>query len=192
MEENQNKETIEQLEAEELLKALKATATTLGITYSPNIKAETLQAKIDAILKTVTEVQSKQQDEPVNKTPEELEDEKRVQLSNEMLKLVRCIVTCNDTTMVDWDMTPYYSISNSLITVPSQTIPLNVEWHIPTALFDMMSAMTCYVSTKSKDDKGRTITVRKEIKKYNLQVLPPLTEEELNDLKQAQIMRDGL
>lgn len=55
-----------------------------------------------------------------------------------------------------------------------------------------MSAMECRIPVKSKDEKGRTITISKMIKKYNITVLPPLTEDELESLKQAQIMRDGL
>ena len=43
-----------------------------------------------------------------------------------------------------------------------------------------------------KDEKGRKIKVRKKIKKYNVNILPPLTPKELEELKQAQMMRDGI
>ena len=47
-------------------------------------------------------------------------------------------------------------------------------------------------SVKTKDEKGRPITTRRTVKKYNVNILPPLTAEELEALKMAQVMRDGL
>ena len=126
------------------------------------------------------------------KTEKEIVGETITSLRKQLTKLRRVIITCNDPGMIDYDMTPYYQVSNSIITLPKVTIPLNVEWHIPQAYYDMLKGMTCVIPTKGKDAKGRVITIPKQIKKYGIQDLADLTAEELEDLKKAQITRDGV
>ena len=150
---------------------LKEKADLLGIEYAGNISTEKLR-------------------ELVNKANEPLDDLVKIRLA--LTNKVRVLITCNDPLMKEYDTTPYYSFSNSAITLPSITIPLGVEWHIPNAYVGMLQAMECKLPVKSKDEKGRPITVRRTIKKYNVNVLPPLTAKELEELKQAQIMRDGI
>ena len=150
---------------------LKEKADLLGIEYAGNISTEKLR-------------------ELVNKANEPVDDLVKIRL--ELTNKVRVLITCNDPLMKEYDTTPYYSFSNSAITLPSITIPLGVEWHIPNAYVGMLQAMECKLPVKSKDEKGRPITVRRTIKKYNVNVLPPLTAKELEELKQAQIMRDGI
>ena len=178
-----NQSTENQLTPEELLADLKAKADLIGVSYSPNIGYDKLKAKVDEALAPKVGTAS---------TVELTKEEEALAIRQNMTKLVRCIISSNDPAMREWDMTPYYSISNSLITLPKQTFPLNVEWHVPQAYVDMLESMTCGIPVKTKDEKGRSITVRKTIKKYNINVLPPLTLEELESLKAAQIMRDGL
>ena len=167
---------------------LKEKADLLGITYAGNISTEKLRDLVN-----------KANDPEESET--EQTDKQSTKLSNvdvvndfrlEMTKRVRVLITCNDPMMKDYDMTPYYSFSNSALTLPAITVPLGVEWHIPHAYVLMLQDMECKIPVKSKDSKGRVITIRRTIKKYNVSILPPLTEKELEELKQAQIMRDGL
>lgn len=150
---------------------LKEKADLLGITYAGNISTEKLRDLVN---------KANDPDEAVN------------DFRLEMTKRVRVLITCNDPMMKDYDMTPYYSFSNSALTLPAITVPLGVEWHILHAYVLMLQDMECKIPVKSKDSKGRVITIRRTIKKYNVNILPPLTEKELEELKQAQIMRDGL
>lgn len=189
---------VKQYTAEER-EILKNEADLLGISYQSNISTVKLAAliaesKTDVVeeveepvaeVKVKTEVSTK----PVVKTRAEMDPH---ELRRDLTRLIRCVVSCNDPAMKEWDMTPYYSLSNSKIKLPRITVPLNVEWHIPLAYVELMKNMICYIPVKSKDEKGRKITIRKEIKKYNIQELPPLTEKELAELKQAQLMRDGI
>lgn len=183
MEETLNESTPTPTERE----LLKQKADLLGLTYASNISTD----KLRDLINQANEPVEVKQDTSVNKAGSSVEDE-AMALRLELTKKIRVMITCNDPLMKDWDMTPYYSFSNSIVTLPKQTFPLNVEWHVPKAYFDMMNAMECRIPVKSKDEKGRTITISKMIKKYNITVLPPLTEDELEALKQAQIMRDGL
>lgn len=187
--EKQETETQIEMSEKEMLDSLKVVAEDLGITYSPNIKYATLKMKVDAAIQA--ELPRPDKDE-VTKTPEVLEAEKNQAIKLDLTKLVRCMIVSNDPAMKEWDMTPYYSFSNSTITLDSITIPLGVEWHIPNAYVGMLQAMECKIPVKTKDEKGRPITIRRSVKKYNVNILPPLTAEELEALKMAQVMRDGL
>lgn len=166
---------------------LKEKADLLGIEYAGNISNEKLR---DLVNKANESLEDNKEDKASNTSNKPVDDLVKIRL--ELTKKVRILITCNDPLMKDYDTTPYYSFSNSAITLPSITIPLGVEWHIPNAYVGMLQAMECKIPVKSKDEKGRPITVRRTIKKYNVNILPPLTEKELEELKQAQIMRDGL
>ena len=183
MEETLNESTPTPTERE----LLKQKADLLGLTYASNISTDKLR---DLINQANAPVEVKQ-DTLVNKSGSSVEDE-AMALRLELTKKIRVMITCNDPLMKDWDMTPYYSFSNSTLTLDSITIPLGVEWHIPNAYVGMLQAMECKIPVKTKDEKGRPITTRRTIKKYNVNILPPLTAEELEALKMAQVMRDGL
>ena len=183
MEENLEQSTATPTERE----LLKQKADLLGLTYANNITTEKLR---DLVNQANEPVEVKQSTDTIAKGSS-VEDE-ALALRLELTKKIRVLVTCNDPLMKDWDMTPYYSFSNSTLTLESITVPLGVEWHIPNAYVGMLQSMECKIPVKTKDEKGRPITTRRTIKKYNVNILPPLTPEELETLKTAQIMRDGL
>lgn len=164
---------------------LKQKADLLGLTYAPNISNDKLR---DMIKQANEPLEDNQKDVSSTITTEEA----ALNLRLELTKKVRVLITCNDPLMKDWDMTPYYSFSNSTLTLDTITIPLGVEWTIPNAYVGMLKAMECKIPYKTKDEKGRTITARRTVPKYNINILPPLTQEELDTLKTAQVMRDGL
>ena len=183
MEETLNESTPTPTERE----LLKQKADLLGLTYASNISTD----KLRDLINQANEPVEVKQDTSVNESGSSEEDE-AMALRLELTKKIRVMITCNDPLMKDWDMTPYYSFSNSTITLDSITIPLGVEWHIPNAYVGMLQAMECKIPVKTKDEKGRPITTRRTVKKYNVNILPPLTAEELEALKMAQVMRDGL
>ena len=167
---------------------LKDKADLLGISYASNISTDKLRELVNKANEPLEVTEPKQEKASANTTNEV--DPVAIRL--ELTKKVRVLITCNDPLMKDYDTTPYYSFSNSTLTLPSITVPLGVEWHIPNAYVGMLQAMECKIPVKSKDEKGRPITIRRTVKKYNVNVLPPLTAKELEELKQAQIMRDGI
>lgn len=170
---------------------LKEKADLLGVEYKPNISDAKLLELIEDKMKP-TSVEVEKPKAKAERTDEEVVQDTIAEQRKAMTKLRRVIISCNDPQMKEYESTPFYSISNSVITLPKITVPLNVEWHIPQAYYDLLKDMTCGIPVKGKDGKGRTVTVRKEIKKYNIQDLPDLTPEELQELKQMQIMRDGV
>ncbi len=182
---------------------LKEKADLLGVEYAGNISTDKLRALVnEANGEPVEEVVAEEEKVVDTKAPKEvkprkLTDDEAVQFAiakqrKDMMKLKRVIISCNDPQMKDWDTTPYLSISNSILTLPKMVVPLNVEWHIPMAYYDMLKGQKCWISVKGRDEKGRAITKRKQIARYNIQDLPDLTQEELDELKKAQITRDGV
>ena len=170
---------------------LKEKADLLGVEYKSNVTDAKLLELIEAKMKPAKE-EKKEVKPKAERTDEEIVQDAIATQRKQMTKLRRCIISCNDPQMKEYESTPFLSISNSIITLPKMVIPFNVEWHVPQAYYDMLKTQTCGIAVKGKDAKGRTVTTRKEIKKYNIQDLPDLTTEELQDLKTMQIMRDGV
>lgn len=164
---------------------LKEKADLLGVEYKNNVTDAKLQEMIEA-------KQGKAVEAEVVKTDAEIVAEATAEQRKRLTKLVRCVITCMDPKMKDWDTTPPLSLSNSILTVDKMVIPLNVEWHVPQWYYEMLKDQMCTISVKGKDLKGRPTTIQKEIKKYGFQMLEPLTIEEIQELKTMQIMRDGV
>ena len=164
---------------------LKDRADLMGLSFPGNISTDKLRKLVNGELegpetKTTTSKDKKQSSLDVS------------DIIREQTRKVRVIISCNDPQMKDWEATPYMQISNNIFTLPKVVVPFNVEWHIHYAYYLFLKEQKCTVSTKKRDEKGRPITVNKIISKYNIQDLPPLTEEELKKLRQAQAMRDGV
>jgi len=146
----------------------------MGLEYKKNIPTDKLRELVNA------EIEPIEEEKTPTKKGEPTVDEVRADFRKEQTALVRVILTCNDPQMKDWETTPYLHVSNSILSLPRITVPFGVEWHVPKIYLDLIRNQNC------------TITVPKEIKKYNVQELPPLTPDELAELKQSQLMRDGV
>jgi len=157
----------------------------MGLDYKKNIPTDKLRKLVNGEIDVDKDVEAKP-------TTEKTVDEVRADFRKEQTALVRVILTCNDPQMKDWETTPYLHVSNAILSLPRITVPFGVEWHVPKVYLDMLKDQNCTITVKSKDEQGRPITVPKEIKKYNVQELPALTTSELAELKQSQLMRDGV
>ncbi|MCB4775447.1 MAG: hypothetical protein LGB73_01545 [Sulfurovum sp.] len=133
---------------------------------------------------------------PVKQKPVEQElpeiDKTIEEIRRDKMALKRIILTCNDPQMKDWESTPYIHVSNAVFNFPKVTVPFGVEWHVPQMYVELLKEQKCTIPIKTKDDQGRPITVPKEIQKYNVSELPPLSKKELEELRTAQAMRDGI
>jgi len=158
----------------------------MGLEYKKNISTDKLRELVNG------EIEPEVKKPKAKAKGEKTVDEVRADFRKEQTALTRIILTCNDPQMKDWETTPYLHVSNAVLTLPRITIPFGVEWHVPKIYLDMMKNQNCTITVKSKDEQGRPITIPKEIKKYNVQELPPLSPSELAELKQSQLMRDGV
>ena len=180
----QEVDVVEEVQSE--LDKLRHRATMLGIEYHPRTSAETLRKKISDALAT---------DEEATPAPTTKHDA-REQMIKDNMRLVRLRITCMNPDKKDLPG-EVITVANEIIGEASKFIPYGKEsdegYHVPYFIYKFLK--TCkYQSIRREKDRrtGRTITTSKELPEYNLEILPPLTPKELNDLAQAQIAAGSL
>lgn len=155
------------------MKDLKTIASSLGITYSPNIGEATLAKKIEDYNLA---------QEKVNELKGLDKNEIEKALRDEALQQVRVKINCINPAKAkhqgDWLMA-----SNSLIGTIKKFVPFNTEWHIPQILLNV-------AEEKKFTQHDARKNVRRLIKEYQIEVLPALTIEELDDLRHEQNLLD--
>ena len=72
-------------------------------------------------------------------------------------------------------------------------VPYNAEdgWHVEQILLNQLRERQCQIFVTEKDSRGNKIRKGKLIREFAIEVLDPLTEEELHDLAQRQAMAKG-
>lgn len=159
------------------LETLKAQATEMGIQFHANIGVEALKAKI-AARKAEAPAEPMSENDLIRKVREDA------------LKLVRVIVTPMDVLKKDYTG-EILSVSNSVLGTVKKLVLFNAPYHLPQILVDELREKKCQVFTSRKDNNN-LIREAKLINAYGIQVLPPLTEEELEDLRKSQLARSSV
>lgn len=172
-------------ELQDELSTLKARADLLGVKYHPSISAEKLREKINAHLKPEDSAPGAESDSAAVET----EHQKVVRLQAEAAALVRVRVTCMNPAKKEWEG-EIFTVGNSIVGTYKKFVPFNADegWHIPQIMLDVLRARECQIFTSVKDGRGNTVRKGKIIKEFAIEVLPPLTEEELKELAQRQAM----
>lgn len=174
------------IETPDELAALKKRADMMGISYHPSIGLEKLREKVNAALS----------DEPVEETKVtkgETEGQKRKRLADEAAKLVRIRVTCMNPIKKEWDG-EIITAGNSAVGSFKKYIPFNADegWHVPNIIYQQLLQRECQVFTTQRDEKGNQYRKGKLIKEFAIEVLPPLTQEELDELARRQAMSKSI
>lgn len=177
------------------LAALKDKADRIGVAYHPSIGLEKLREKIRAKLADEEpEVEPEAPKAPVNKAvePTETEGQKRARMKAELTKLVRLRVTCMNPAKREWPG-EIITASNSVVTV-SKYVPFNADdgWHVPEFIYRVMRDRECQIFVTKTDDRGNKSRQGKLIKEFAIEVLPPLTKDELHELAQRQAMAKSI
>lgn len=176
-----------QTSAQDELTALKARADMLGLTYHPSIGVEKLREKVNAALAPPAE-----EIQPVAATEETL-PARNARMKKEAGKLVRIRVTCMNPAKKEWEG-EIFSIGNAVVGSFTKYVPFNTEdgWHVPAMLHQMIADRQCQVFYTVTDSRGNKTRKGKLIKEFSVEVLPPLTAEELHDLAQRQAMSNSI
>ena len=179
-----SEELNEVLEQDEL-SVLKARADLLGISYHPSIGVEKLRDKLN----TVIEGETKETKNEGTSKSGETEAQKRLRLQAEATKLVRIRVTCMNPAKKEWEG-EILTVGNANVGTLKKYIPFNADegWHVPNIMYEALKERQCQVFVSTKTKNGVTMRQGKLIKEFAIEVLPPLTEEELKDLAQRQAM----
>lgn len=182
------------------LEVLKARATKLGISFHPSIGVDALRSKLAAELSEGDEyvapvvAAAVVGDELTFRAAEvETKAQIRERLIREATCLVRVNVSCMNPNMSEHEGA-IYSVSNSVIGTVKKFVKFNTEdgYHVPAIIAEHMRNRKCQIFYKARDRKGRPVTNSRMINELNVVVMPPLTEEELNDLAQSQLARHSI
>ena len=191
------------------LELLKAQATQLGISFHPNIKEESLLAKIKAhkpvqaaqqsqtlTVSEITELQllraeKAERDAKLKLAPIETSTAKKARKIREASKLVRIRVVNMNPNKRDWEG-EMYSVGNEFVSF-NKYVPFNNEegWHVPQMILGHMKERKCQVFYTKKDHRGNKTRHGKLVDELSIEVMDPLTMDELKELAQRQAMARG-
>lgn len=180
-------EELNEVMEQDELSALKARADMLGVSYHPSIGVEKLREKVNAAL-AGEEKETKAEGTGIGAQAES-DAQKRKRLQDEASKLVRIRVTCMNPAKKEWEG-EIFTVGNSGVGTYKKYVPFNIEegWHVPNIIYEAMKERMCQVFVSTKSKNGVTMRQGKLIKEFAIEVLPPLTKEELHDLAQRQAM----
>ena len=175
----------EDLSPETELAELKVTAKRMGIKFSPNIG-------LDALREKVTQELSVETDEEVARTPKtqrELYNAHKQKAG----KLIRVKIACLNPVKKEWPG-EVFSAGNDVVGNFTKFIPFNSDkpYHIPQIILNALQEKMCQVFVTASLPNGEKTRTGKLIKEFNIEILPPLTEQELKDLAKEQAARHSI
>ena len=106
--------------------------------------------------------------------------------------LVRVNVNCKDPMKQEWQG-EFFSVSNDAVGDIQKYVMFNTDngYHIPKIIYNSMRDRECTVFI-NKRVNGENVKVGKQIKAYSIEVLEPLTQEELEQLGRDQMARQSI
>lgn len=172
------------------LTTLKARADLLGISYHPSIGLEKLREKINSANSDEAAPAPVQAAVAAN---EETANERRIRLKKQALELVRIRVTCMNPAKAEWEG-EIITAGNSAVGSITKFIPFNADagWHVPRIIYTQLAERQCQIFVTTTDSRGNKSRKGKLIREFAIEVLPPLTKEEIHELAQRQAMAKAI
>ncbi|WP_199097225.1 hypothetical protein [Dyella sp. ASV21] len=203
----------------EELTLLKERATAMGIAYSPNIGLEALKAKVNAKLNSEDETaghgegtgeseaetaaappapaaKPQKADKPAREpTAAEALQAETMKQHAEQMKLVRIRVTNLNPAKKDL-RGEIFTVANAILGTVRKFVPYGEDtdngYHVPQIIYNELKEKK-FVSVKTKKgEHGQMHVEQRLVPEFALEVLPPLTKEELNQLARQQAAAQGL
>jgi hypothetical protein len=165
------------------LESLKARAKQMGLKFHPNIGVDKLRKIVNAAL----EPEASQE---LPKGPlKETKAQRTMRLRKDAHKLVRVVISCRNPDKTEWEGETF-TASNSAVGSITKYVPFNNEegWHVPQIILNMIRERKCSVFQWVKTGNGNKVKKGKQIDEFSVTVLPPLTGEELQELKERQAL----
>ena len=193
MTEQANFETETNLNPYDEKELLKERAKTLGITVAGNISVDTLRKRINDKLAGV--VNDDEEGVAVTVTPKtESKQELRERLIAESLALVRCRIYNLNPSKRDLPG-EIITVGNRFIGTVSKFIPFGEGtdngYHIPKVIYDDLKVRQ-FQQVTTKTINGKIDIKTRMVPEYNVEILPPLTDEELQELALRQAAAERL
>ena len=175
------------------LENLKSRAEKLGVKFHPSISAEKLREKIKAAQSEGEGgVGAQPEVKSATGTHEESPAAKKLRMKREAMKLVRVRITCMNPAKKEWEG-EIITVANNAVGTVKRYVPFNTEdgWHVEHILLEQLRERQCQIFVTEKDSRGNKVRKGKLIREFAIEVLDPLTEEELRELAQRQAMAKG-
>lgn len=179
------------------LTELKQRADLMKIPYHPSIGLEKLREKVNKAIENQAPdddgEEEVKEEKKAGKAKKESEHDERVRLRNEAMRLVRIRLTCMNPMKKEWNG-EIFSVGNNAVGTIKKFVPFNAEegWHVPHILYEMLRDRQCQVFSTGRTKNGVQFRQSKLIKEFAIEVLEPLSEEELHDLAQRQAMAKSI
>lgn len=161
---------------------LKARADTLGIVYAQNIPTDKLR---DLVNKKISG--------GVGSTMDAVEESADEIARKEALRLIRVNITVNCPTMQQREG-EIYTVSNRLVNVRKLVLFNTPEgYHIPNIIYEhLLNCEFTQTYLEPRRGGGEPIRRTRKARMYNIEVLPPLTPEQLKQMATAQLSKEML
>jgi hypothetical protein len=206
----------EELVVDELM-ILKERARKLGVSFHPNIGLETLRDKINQKLRAsdlkdvsleagVPNMNDVQATEPVSDysaaeiangyATRDTGTLSKAQLRNEAIKdankLVRVRINCMNPNKRDWEG-EIITVANAVVGTFRKFIPFNNTegYHVPQIILQAIRERQCQIFVNGTNAQGQRSKRPTLINEFAVEVMPPLTTNELKELAQRQAMANG-
>jgi hypothetical protein len=161
------------------LETLKARADRVGIKYHPSIGIEALKEKLADKLGMPN----------TSETPTTTITLREV-LMAEQLKLIRVRLSCNNPLKKDLQG-EVITVDNQYVGTVRKYIPygsaMDAGYHIPECILNVLRERQFIRVTTRKDIRGNAISEAKYVPEYSIDILPPLSKEELAELAKLQL-----
>ena len=171
------------------LELLKQRADTLGIKYSPNIGVDTLKQKIEEKLA------GNKSSEPEVVEGEETHAQIRQRMQVEEMKLVRLRIANLNPDKKDLHG-EIFTVANKFLGTVRKFIPYGEAtdngYHVPYVLYKQLVARKFLQVRVVQQPGGQTEVQTKWVPEFALEVLEPLTQDELNRLANKQAAAAGI
>lgn len=184
---------------------LRSIANNLNISFHPAIKEDKLYQKIkeyceannmniDEIMNTSTSIEPKETKKDKNDyssfsfdaVDRKHNKEEADTRTREAMRLVRCIITCNNKNKTNYKG-EIFSVRNAVLPEIKKYIPFNVTTHVPQILLNVIKEKDYQLFREEPLPNGNKTKRPYLIKEYNIQILPPISTKELEAIKQKQL-----
>ena len=190
MDDNMNEDLIE---APDELTTLKARADLLGIGYHPSIGLTKLKEKIAQALAEEDEGSAPQVPSASATEVVESEGQRKQRLKKDAAALLRIRLTCLNPAKKEWDG-EIITAGNSTVGTFKKFIPFNAPdgWHVPRIIYNQLVQRECQIFVSVRDGRGNMTRTGKTIREFAVEVLPPLNQDELDELARRQAMAKAI
>lgn len=171
------------------LATLKARLDLMGVSYHPSIKVEAARAKLAAAMAD----DGNSSHTPAAESSDKTEAQIQAELLAEASKLIRIRLTCMNPNKKEWPG-EIITVGNSVVGTFRKFIPFHAEagWHVPNIIYQYLLERECQTFYTHVDSRGNKTRKGKLMKEFAIELLPALTQDELQEMARQQAMAHAI